>query len=51
MIELLSGPLIGAAVSNKFPSRNWGHLVLALDPGMLGDRQQALNRVQEMLGR
>ena len=38
MVELLAGPLVGAAVADKLAERNWGNLVVALDPGLMGDR-------------
>lgn len=54
VVELLAGPLVGAAIADKLEARNWGNLLLAIDPGLLGDagafKQQAaalLRRVQE----
>eukprot|EP00966_Prymnesium_polylepis_P264855 6118633-Prymnesium_polylepis.1 len=37
MVELLAGPLVGAAHKNKLAAKNWGNLVLAIHPRMLGD--------------
>ena len=34
--ELLAGPLVGAAVTDKMASKNWGNLVVAIDPKLLG---------------
>lgn len=46
MVELLAGPLVGAAVADKLEERNWGNLVVALDPGLLGDKEEVKQRVQ-----
>lgn len=35
MVELLAGPLVGAAIIDKLEERNWGNLVLALNPSLL----------------
>lgn len=51
MIELLAGPLVGGAVQDKGGSKNWGNLMVALDPAILGDPQQTLQDVHVMLGR
>lgn len=51
MIELLAGPLVGGAVQDKLGSRNWGNLMVALDPSILGDPTTILHNVQLMLGR
>ena len=32
LVELLAGPLVGGAVADKLAARNWGNLVLAIDP-------------------
>lgn len=37
MVELLAGPLVGAAVADKLEERNWGNLVLVIDPQLLGE--------------
>lgn len=54
LVELLAGPLVGAAVADKLEAQNWGNLVLAIDPGLMGDaaafKKQAaalLRRVQK----
>jgi hypothetical protein len=46
MVELLAGPLVGAAVADKLEERNWGNLVVALDPGLLGEPEEVKRRVQ-----
>lgn len=51
MIELLAGPLVGGAVQDKLGSRNWGNLMIALDPAILGNPETILHDVQLMLGR
>jgi len=39
MVEALAGPLAGASFSGRPDSKkNWGHLLFALDPDLLGDR-------------
>ena len=34
-VELLAGPLVGAAVADKLEEKNWGNLIVAIDPSML----------------
>ncbi|GIL55171.1 hypothetical protein Vafri_10770 [Volvox africanus] len=51
MVELLAGPLVGAAVADKLEERNWGNLVVAIDPGLLGDKDEIKRRVQVVLDR
>lgn len=46
MVELLAGPLVGAAVADKLEEKNWGNLVVAIDPGLLGDVDEIKRRVQ-----
>ena len=36
IVELLAGPLVGAAVQDKMCEKNWGNLVIAIDPKLLG---------------
>ena len=39
--EILAGPLVGAAFCGLGDSKgNWGHLVFAIDPSLLGDRDE-----------
>ncbi|GFH27677.1 uncharacterized protein HaLaN_26040, partial [Haematococcus lacustris] len=49
MVELLAGPLVGAAVSDKLQEANWGNLVVAVDPALLGDPQVIKQRVRAVL--
>ena len=51
MVELLAGPLVGGAVQDKLGSKNWGNLMIALDPTIMGDPCAFLRNVQIMLGR
>jgi len=48
--EILAGPLVGAAFCGLGDSKgNWGHLIFALDPELLTDRNQFANNVSEMV--
>lgn len=51
MIELLSGPLVGGAVVDKLGSKNWGNLMIALDPSIMGSPATIAHNVQLMLER
>lgn len=33
IVELLAGPLVAAAWSDKIAQANWGNLLIAIDPG------------------
>ncbi len=33
IVELLAGPLVAAAWSDKIAHANWGNLLIAIDPG------------------
>ncbi len=47
--EILAGPLVGAAFCGLGDSKgNWGHLLFAIDPGILGDRDQFIRSVSEI---
>lgn len=47
--EILAGPLVGAAFCGLGDSKeNWGHLVFAIDPGILGDRDEFIRNVGEI---
>lgn len=47
--EILAGPLVGAAFCGIGDSKgNWGHLVFAIDPGILGDREEFIKNVGEI---
>ncbi|MFH0725729.1 MAG: Ldh family oxidoreductase [Pseudomonadota bacterium] len=52
MIEILAGPLVGAACAGVGdPGKNWGHLLLALDPGLLGNRDEFIGNVAKLIER
>lgn len=51
MVELLAGPLVGAAVADKLEERNWGNLVLVIDPQLLGEPDIIKARTQVVLDR
>jgi len=47
--EILAGPLVGAAFCGIGDSKgNWGHLLFAIDPGILGDREEFIRNVGEI---
>jgi L-2-hydroxycarboxylate dehydrogenase (NAD+) len=48
--EILAGPLVGAAFCGIGDSKgNWGHLVYAIDPGILTDREEFLGNVAQVI--
>ena len=50
IIEILGGPLVGAACAGVGDAvKNWGHLVLAIDPGLLGDRDEFIEKVTTLI--
>jgi len=51
MVELLAGPLVGAAHVNKLQAKNWGNLVVAIHPRMLGDAATFYQAAGEVLER
>jgi len=51
MVELLAGPLVGAAHMNKLAAKNWGNIVIALNPAMLGDPKTFYKSAGEVLKR
>jgi len=51
MVELLAGPLVGAAHVNKLASKNWGNLVLAIHPRLLGNPDTFYKSAGEVLTR
>lgn len=40
MVELLAGALTGGAMENKGPARNWGSLVICIDPAVFGTLEE-----------
>jgi len=51
MVELLAGPLVGAAHVNKLAAKNWGNLVIAIHPSLLGDAATFYKNAGEVLER
>lgn len=51
MVELLAGPLVGAAHMDKLSAKNWGNLVIAVHPSMLGDAKTFYKSAGEVLQR
>jgi LDH2 family malate/lactate/ureidoglycolate dehydrogenase len=51
MVELLAGAFTGAAMENKTLANNWGSLVIAIDPNVMGNREQFLANAQIMCDR
>ena len=52
MGEILAGPLVGAAFCGLGDSKgNWGHLIFAIDPDLLGDRDEFQANVKRVIGR
>ena len=50
MAEILAGPLVGAAFAGIGNSKkNWGHLVFAIDPELLMDRNEFIENVGQMV--
>jgi LDH2 family malate/lactate/ureidoglycolate dehydrogenase len=50
--EILAGPLVGAAFCGIGDSKgNWGHLVYAIDPGILTDRDEFVRNVSRIIDR
>jgi L-2-hydroxycarboxylate dehydrogenase (NAD+) len=48
--EVLAGPLVGAAFCGLGDSKgNWGHLLFAIDPELLGDREEFLQNVTRLV--
>lgn len=52
MNEILGGPLVGAAFCGLGDSKgNWGHLIYAIDPDLLGEREEFVRNVGEIISR
>jgi L-2-hydroxycarboxylate dehydrogenase (NAD+) len=52
IIEILAGPLVGAACAGVGdPGKNWGHLMLAIDPDLFGDREAFIQNVSTLIER
>lgn len=51
MVELLAGALTGASMSDKHSTKNWGSLIIAIDPTILGPIEGFQERAAEMCNR
>ena len=51
MVELLAGALTGAAMSDKHAANNWGSLIIAIDPAVLGPVDSFQESAAEMCAR
>ena len=51
MVELLAGALTGASMEDKHASKNWGSLILAIDPKVLGPLEQFQENAEVMCAR
>jgi L-2-hydroxycarboxylate dehydrogenase (NAD+) len=49
MIQLLAGPLVGAG--SDVITGNWGHLILVVDPDILGGRETFLDGVKKIVAK
>lgn len=50
--EILGGAMVGAAFCGLGDSKNnWGHLLYAIDPGLLGDREEFMDNVAAIIDR
>lgn len=50
MVEALAGPLTGASFSGQKDSKkNWGHLIFAIDPNLLGDRNEFQSNLKRLI--
>ena len=51
MVELLAGAFTGAAMENKSAAQNWGSLVIAIDPNVMGNKEEFLASAELMCAR
>lgn len=50
MVEILAGPLVGASFSGQVDSKgNWGHLIFAIDPDLLGNKDEFMANVGRVI--
>jgi LDH2 family malate/lactate/ureidoglycolate dehydrogenase len=50
--EILAGPLVGAAFCGIGDSKgNWGHLIFAIDPELLTERDKLVSNVSEIISK
>lgn len=51
MVELMAGPLVGAATTDKKSAKNWGNLIMAISPELLGPADEFYAGISTVLGR
>jgi LDH2 family malate/lactate/ureidoglycolate dehydrogenase len=52
IVEALAGPFAGASFSGRKDSKNnWGHLLFAIDPDLVGDRDEFRDNLAELIQR
>lgn len=51
MVELLAGALTGAAMEDKLHSKNWGSLIIVIDPELFGPKEEFVARANAMCER
>lgn len=51
MVELLAGAFTGAAMSDKISAKNWGTLIIAIDPNIMGNREEFIEQAKIMCSR
>ncbi len=51
MVEILTGPLVGAAFAGIGERNNWGNLIIAIDPELLADKEQFKKNVSALMAR
>jgi L-2-hydroxycarboxylate dehydrogenase (NAD+) len=52
LVEALAGPLVGASFSGQPDSRkNWGHLLFAIDPNLVGDIEAFKENIGSLTGK
>lgn len=50
IVEALAGPFAGASFSGRGDSRkNWGHLLFAIDPDLVGDRNEFQENLAQLI--
>jgi LDH2 family malate/lactate/ureidoglycolate dehydrogenase len=48
MVEILAGALTGASMNDKNNSKNWGSLIIAINPEIFDDINEFRNRVHDI---
>lgn len=50
-VELLTGAVAGGAVEGKFGAKDWGNLIICIDPTLFSEREEYDERVQRAVDR